>query len=114
MWRVSVFEVSGQTGRSADLGGKGKQLTSWKTKAAVGVGALGLALGAMNALAPEQEHGNSGTSIERDTGDLSDSDSNSRDRMREQGGDGINDDNRERVRPVEPTLVRPKIRIRLP
>ena len=93
-------------------------MSTWKTKAAIGIGTMGLAMGALSALAPEDpDHRDPirGNMIERNIDDLSDADEKSKDRMRDEGTDGIGDENSERLRPVEPTPGgRPKVRIRLP
>ncbi|WP_182263225.1 hypothetical protein [Rhodococcus sp. UFZ-B548] len=92
-------------------------MATWKTRAAVGLGTMGLVLGALNTLAPQSPDTDERdrTRIERDLGDLSDSDERARDRVYDNGSDGLNDENRERLRPVEPRPGElPKVRIRLP
>lgn len=91
-------------------------MPSWKTKAVIGLGVVGLVSGATNALAPQTDDGRDSTrtTVERSVGDLSDSDQSSKDRLRDRGIDGISDENRERLRPDQPTPAHPKIRIRLP
>ena len=90
-------------------------MSNWKSRAAVGLGAMGLAAGVLTAISPDQpqtEQDRSRSNIERDLGNLSDSEEANRDRFRDEGKDLGDANNEERLRPGEHRP--PKLRIRFP
>ncbi|MEH6807065.1 MAG: hypothetical protein V7697_28900 [Rhodococcus erythropolis] len=87
-------------------------MASWKTNTAIVAGTAVMVFGALSALGPDQSANDDRRDhLNQQLDELSDADQSSKDRMRENGMDGIDMENKEKLLPRE-TL--PHIRIRLP
>lgn len=73
-------------------------MADWRGKAAVVVGVVGLAAGGLHAITPDTRQPTPpAQQVQRDLETLSDANERSTDRMREQGMDGVDAENRERL-----------------